>query len=87
MCVNASHFAQWWSKKFILVFNLEWRLKVVFNLDFEESARILPSRQKGKDILFTDYLFIITINTTEKFSKPTWQRNPTASRGLGVRVH
>ena len=43
VCVNASHFAQDDQKK----------LKVVFNLDLEGLVRSLPSRQKGKDILFT----------------------------------
>lgn len=47
------------------------KLKVVFNVDFEGLVRILPSRQKGKDILFSSYLFIVMISTTERFGEST----------------
>lgn len=60
------------------------KLEVVFNVDFEEeSVRIFPSRQKWKDNLFTSYLFMLMISTTEKFSESMWRKSNYFKRSGG----
>ena len=57
---------------------------MVFNLDFEGSVRTLPSRQKGRDMLFASCFFTVMIRTTEKFGESAGQGHLTLPRGLGV---